>query len=133
MGSVTYAWETAPTSTIDGPVVSLTHFYTYILIYIYMSTIYIHIYTYIYIFHASPGYRIERPKRVVSHYQTEGPENGKNSDTLGCHILHTPQKTLTHRSKNKERKGTNKQAIHSLIGLTFGWSGMVSRLMMSPA
>ena len=114
MGSVTYAWETAPTSTIDGPVVSLTHFYTYILIYIYMSTIYIHIYTYIYIFHASPGYRIERPKRVVSHYQTEGPENGKNSDTLGCHILHTPQKTLTHtdqRTKN-EKEQTNKPFIH---------------------
>ncbi len=46
MGSVTYAWETAATSAIDGPVVSLTHFYAYILIYIYMSTIYIHIYTY---------------------------------------------------------------------------------------
>ena len=107
MDSVTYAWETAATSAIDGPVVSLTHY-----ILIYMSTIYIHIYTYtyIYIFHASPGYRIERPKRVVSHYHTEGPENGKNSDTLGT----TP---TDQRTQNKERKGIN----HSFVDWSDFW------------
>lgn len=75
------------------------------------SYIYVYyIYTYIYIFHASPGYRIERPKRVVSHYHTEGPENGKNSDTLGT----TP---TDQRTQNKERKGIN----HSFIDWSDFW------------
>lgn len=119
MGSVTYAWETAPTSTIDGPVVSLTHFYTYILIYIYVYYIYTYIYIYI---HISCITRVSHRETEKSGFplSDRGPRKREKLRYTGMpHTTHTSENS--HPQIKEQRTKRNKQTSHSFIDWSDFW------------